>query len=228
MAVASTLLTFPGSHFTPQDFSIMLERVSTIKTGILHGCKVTVAGTNSVNVAEGWVAVRGRLAKIETGTLSFALPSSGSATYYVLVRVDLANADSPSTVYIANALPTDESEDFNFNQYGIAYLNLATITTDPISITQVLNPEVGTEVSYTILASRWNTSAKTYTIASELITSTSDQEILPAIGITDAQLKAYQKANLQDAGQIAGALTIKAYGTVPTIDIPVRIKYRGG
>lgn len=228
MAVASTLLTFPGSHFTPQDFAIMLERVSTIKTGILYGCKVTVAGTNSVNVAEGWVAVRGRLAKIEPGNLSFALPSSGSATYYVLVRVDLANADSPSTVYIANALPTDESEDFNFNQYGIAYLNLATITTDPISITQVLNPEVGTEVSYTILASSWNTSAKTYTIASELITSTSDQEILPAIGITDAQLKAYQKANLQDAGQIAGALTLKAYGTVPTIDIPVRIKYRGG
>lgn len=228
MAVASTLLTFPGSHFTPQDFAIMLERVSIVKTGIMYGCKVTQLGTNSVSVAEGWVAVRGRLIKIEAGSLTFALPSSGSATYYVLVKVDLANSDSPSTVYIANALPTDESEDFNFNQYGVAYLNLATITTDPITITQVLNPEVGTEVEYTLLASGWDSSAKTYTVRSELITSTSDQEFLPAIGITDAQLKALQKANIQDGGQSAGVATLKAYGVVPTINIPIRIKYRGG
>lgn len=228
MAVASTLLTFPGSHFTPQDFAIMLERVSTVKTGIMYGCKVTQLGSNSVSVAEGWVAVRGRLVKVESGSLTFALPSSGSATYYVLVKVDLANSDSPSTVYIASSLPTDESADFNFNQYGVAYLNLATITTDPIEITQILTPEVGTEVSYTIAASGWDQTNKTYRITSELITSTSDQEILPAVGITDEQLKAFQKANMQDGGQSAGVAVIKAYGTIPTVDIPIRIKYKGG
>lgn len=228
MAVSSTLLTYPGASFTPQDFAIMLERVSIVKTGIMYGCNVTALGTNSVSVAEGWVAVRGRLVKVETGSLNFALPSSGSATYYVLVKIDLANSDSPSSVYISNALPDDESEDFNFNQYGIAYFCLATITTDPLTITQILKPEVGTEVNYTLEASSWLPTQKNYVIRSELITSTSDQEIIPAIGITDTQLKAFQKANIQDAGQTAGSLTIKAYGTVPTVDIPIRIKYKGG
>lgn len=228
MAVGSTLLTFPGATFTPQDFSIMLERVSVVKTGILFGCKVEALSTNSVSVAEGWYAVRGRLIKIQNGSLSFSLPASGSATYYILVKVDLANADSPSSVYIASSLPSDESENFNYVQGGVAYGILATIITDPLTITQVLRPEIGTEVSYILAAASWNSTYKTYTIANPLITATSDQEFLPAVGITDSQLKALQKANIQDAGQIAGSVTLKAYGVIPTIDIPIRIKYRGG
>lgn len=228
MEVGSTLLTFPDANFTPQDFSIMLERISAIKTGILHGCVVTPLGTNSVSVAEGWVAVRGRLVKVEEGSLTFALPATGSMTYYVLLKVDLANTDAPSSVYIADALPQDESEDFNYDQNGIAYCLMATIVTDPLTITQVLNPEVGTEVNYTLLASGWDAGAKTYIVNSELITGTSDQEFLPAVDITSAQLKALQKANIQDAGQTAGSATLKAFGSVPSVDIPIRIKYRGG
>lgn len=79
--------------------------------------------------------------------------------------------------------------------------------------------------SYTLSASSW--SAGSYTISDSLITTSSNQEVLPAVGITLDQLKALQTAMLVDGGQSAGKLTLKAMGTAPTIDIPIRIIFRG-
>ena len=79
--------------------------------------------------------------------------------------------------------------------------------------------------SYTLSASSWNDGS--YTISDSLITATSNQEVMPAVGITLDQLKALQTAMLVDGGQSAGKLTLKAMGTAPTIDIPIRIIFRG-
>lgn len=77
----------------------------------------------------------------------------------------------------------------------------------------------------TLAASGW--SGGSYTLAVEGVTATSNQEILPAVDITRDQLDALQKANIQDAGQAAGSLVLKAFGTVPTDDLPIRIIVRG-
>ena len=77
----------------------------------------------------------------------------------------------------------------------------------------------------TLSASSWSSSS--YTISDSLITATSNQEILPAVDITLDQLKALQTATLVDGGQSAGKLTLKAMGTTPAIDIPIRIIFRG-
>lgn len=79
--------------------------------------------------------------------------------------------------------------------------------------------------SYTLSASSWSNG--TYTISDSLITTSSNQEVLPAVDITLDQLKALQTAMLVDGGQSAGKLTLKAMGTEPTIDIPIRIIFRG-
>ena len=79
--------------------------------------------------------------------------------------------------------------------------------------------------SFTLSASSW--SSGSYTIIDSLITASSNQEILPAISITTDQMKALQKANIIDSGQSDGSLTLKALGTVPTIDIPIRVIFRG-
>lgn len=79
--------------------------------------------------------------------------------------------------------------------------------------------------SVTLSASSW--SSGSYTISDSLITSSSNQEILPAVGITADQMKALQKAMIVDAGQSAGSMTITCLGTVPTIDIPIRVIFRG-
>lgn len=82
-----------------------------------------------------------------------------------------------------------------------------------------------TIVTATLSASGWADGV--YVLSVNGVTATSNQELLPAVDITAEQLEALQAANIQDGGQTAGNITLKAYGDVPTIDIPVRVIKRG-
>ena len=76
----------------------------------------------------------------------------------------------------------------------------------------------------TLLAANW--ADGNYTLALDGVTATSNVEVLPGLNITAEELEALQGANIQDGGQAAGAITIKAFGDVPTIDIPIRVIVR--
>lgn len=82
-----------------------------------------------------------------------------------------------------------------------------------------------TTISTTLYAVTWNNG--TYTITNDMITTTSNQEVILAVGITEEQYKAMSAAMIVDNGQTTGSMTLKALGKVPTIDIPIRIIYRG-
>ena len=82
-----------------------------------------------------------------------------------------------------------------------------------------------TTKSITLSASGW--SSGIYTISDNLITNTSNQEIIPSPAISANQYKALVKASLVATGQSAGSITIKAFGATPTIDIPVTVIFRG-
>ena len=82
-----------------------------------------------------------------------------------------------------------------------------------------------TTVSATLSASGWADGS--YTLSVSGVTTTSNQEVLPAVDITAEQLAALQEANIQDGGQTTGKITLKAFGSVPTVDIPIRIIVRG-
>lgn len=82
-----------------------------------------------------------------------------------------------------------------------------------------------TTKSITLSASGW--SSGTYTISDNLITNTSNQEIIPSPSISADQYKALVKASLVATGQSAGSITIKAFGATPKIDIPVTVIFRG-
>ena len=84
---------------------------------------------------------------------------------------------------------------------------------------------VSTIVTATLATNGWSNGA--YILTVDGVTTTSNQEILPAVDITAEQLEALQAANIQDGGQAAGNITLKAYGDVPTIDIPIRVIKRG-
>ena len=85
----------------------------------------------------------------------------------------------------------------------------------------------------TLSSSSW--SSRIYTWEDEDITDTCPIEIIPQTSITDAQLKALQKANIIGGTQIGadatsgttGSIQLVAKGTVPTIDIPVTFIIRG-
>ena len=121
------------------------------------------------------------------------------------------------TVWVNDSKPAINADNLNKIELGIE-ANDTAIAENKTAITS-------TTKNYTLSASSW--SDGTYTISDALITATSNQEILPAVGITLDQLKALQTAMLVDGGQSAGSLTLKAMGTAPTIDIPIRIIFRG-
>ena len=79
--------------------------------------------------------------------------------------------------------------------------------------------------NFTLSSSSWSNGS--YTIRDSLITATSNQEIIPAPSISADQYKAFVKASIVATGQTAGAITIKAFGTTPTINIPVTVIFRG-
>ena len=85
--------------------------------------------------------------------------------------------------------------------------------------------EKSTTVEATLLASGW--AEGEYTLIVDGVTADSYQEVLPALGISGEQLAALQSANIQDAGQREDAMVLKAYGEVPTIDLPIRVVLRG-
>lgn len=80
-----------------------------------------------------------------------------------------------------------------------------------------------------LLAASWTGDATPYgyTLTVSGVTATSNQEVLPALNITAEQLEALQSANIQDGGQAANTMTLKAYGDKPTVDIPIRVIKRG-
>ena len=65
-----------------------------------------------------------------------------------------------------------------------------------------------------------------YELSVDGVTKTSNQEIMPADGITDEQMYHLQGANLQDGGQDTNKIVLEAFGVKPSIDIPIKIIMR--
>jgi hypothetical protein len=86
-----------------------------------------------------------------------------------------------------------------------------------------------TTTEATLLASGWmgENAPYIYNLSVTGVTDTSNQELLPALDITTAQLTALQAANIQDNDQYEDTVSLKAFGTKPTIDLPIRIILRG-
>ena len=99
----------------------------------------------------------------------------------------------------------------------------------PLSPTDFGAAGTSTVVTATLTAANWSGSAAPYTYALTVsgVTATSNQEILPALDITTEQLEAMQAANIQDGGQAANKITLKAYSDKPTVDLPIRVIKRG-
>lgn len=88
---------------------------------------------------------------------------------------------------------------------------------------------VGEENEVTLLAASWTGSAApySYTLAVDGVTATSTNDLNPSLSITAEQLEALQLANIIDGGQSSGTITLRAYGTKPSIDIPIRVHVKG-
>ena len=96
---------------------------------------------------------------------------------------------------------------------------------DAVSPAAILAAGKSAIYTATLLAANWSNAAYTLTVTG--VTTASAVEVMPGLDITQDQLEALQAANLQDGGQSAGSITLKAFGDVPANDLPVRLIVRG-
>lgn len=158
---------------------------------------------------------------------------------------DMVHTSSSIPVTAGEALTINYSADVDVSAYataynGDAYLNTITLSasgsiiTVPANCTQLeltVKAVSGTitpsDITCLSVTTRINIAPYMQTVNVEGVTATSANEILPALGITQEQLSELQAANLQDGGQTAGNITLKAFGEEPSVDLPVRIIVRG-
>lgn len=78
------------------------------------------------------------------------------------------------------------------------------------------------------IGTTWDGSSAPYTQTLSIsgVKANSIVEISLPSSATAAQVTAFQKLNLQDGGQAAGSITIRAFGTKNTISIPVNVVVR--
>lgn len=156
---------------------------------------------------------------IDNGINSAATTAGSASTTAAQASTDAAAAQAAANSAISSAASASQA----------ASDAAAAVTTEKeraeAAETAIINSIPSTTVNMTLYAETWNNGS--YTITNDLITSTSNQELVTAVGITADQYKALSAAMIVDGGQSAGSLTLKALGNVPTIDIPIRIIYRG-
>lgn len=133
-----------------------------------------------------------------------------------------------NTVYPLVASVPDLMMVFNFI-YGKVSRQIIRIINDTWSYTVFNLASESNIVNETLSSSSWtgDSAPYTYTLAVTGVTTTSNQELLPALNITSEQLTALQAANIQDGGQSADTIILKAFGDKPTVDLPIRVILRG-
>ena len=131
------------------------------------------------------------------------------------------NADGTISLVDATAYSTEGD---TFGATDINATNQA-VNANSTNISALQQTIKTTTKNITLTAASW--SSGSYTISDGLITASSIQEIIPATNISVDQYKALVKASIVATGQSVGSITIKAFGTVPSIDIPVTVIFRG-
>lgn len=131
------------------------------------------------------------------------------------------NADGTISLVDATAYSTEG------DVFGAADINATNqaVNGNSTNISALQQKIATTTKNITLTAASWSNGS--YTIRDSLITASSIQEIIPATNISADQYKALVKASIVATGQSAGSITIKAFGTTPTIDIPITVIFRG-
>jgi len=141
------------------------------------------------------------------------------------VQADWAETDDTDDAFIKNK-PAIPSAPGDVGAAAATHASQhASGGTDAVSPASIGAAAKSTVAAATLLAASW--SGESYTLAVTGAAAGSAVEVLPGLSITSDQLDALQGANMQDGGQAAGSITLKAFGDVPTIDIPVRVIVRG-
>ena len=142
MAVIASNKVFPLAEIEATDFAELIDAISPYKYCIMRGCAVYKSSTvGAVYIDDGQVLIRGRVITITGGTFPIPLPSTASATYYVIVECNISasTVDASASVVAVTSLASYDSPDVaNFNATGTkTYLILAVVQRNQTEVTTV-------------------------------------------------------------------------------------------
>lgn len=138
-------------------------------------------------------------------------------------RRTLTNVNDPTDVKIVDVTRSEGAVTEQGSPIGASALN------DLEARIQDMNTSlIGSAVEYTLPAANWASATHLITIAVTGVTVASNQEILPLLATSAANIAnnaALQQANISDAGQDSGTITLYAEN-IPEVDLKVRIIVR--
>ena len=177
--------------------------------------KVDKVNGKSLSTEDYTTEEKNKLSGIESGANKTTVDSSLSSTSTNPVQNKVINTKFTS---VQSDIDTKQTK---ITASGILKGNGAGGVSAAVKGTDYAAPSVG--VTATLRASGWAAGAKTQTVSVSGVTATTNGSLRIAQSATDEQFAAWGAAQPRVTAQAAGTLTVKAAGTVPTIDIPVEV-----
>ena len=198
-----------------------------------------MAFLDETGLAHFWQQILGRLNNfvraeegkgLSTNDLTNTLKSNYDAAYTYSTSTHAPTDAEKNVIVGIQKNGTNLSVDSNRRVNITVPTKTSDLTNDSSFVTQTtLNTTIETTksktVSATLFASNWTGASApyTYTLAVTGVTASSNGSLRIAQSTTDEQFTAWGAAQPRVTAQAAGTLTVKAAGTVPTIDIPVEV-----
>ena len=198
-----------------------------------------MAFLDETGLAHFWQQILGRLNNfvraeegkgLSTNDLTNTLKSNYDTAYNYSISAHAPTDAEKNVIVGIQKNGTNLSVDSNRRVNITIPTKTSDLTNDSSFVTQTtLNTTIATTksktVSATLFASNWTGASApyTYTLAVTDVTASSNGSLRIAQSATGEQFTAWGAAQLRVTAQAAGTLTVKATGTVPTIDIPVEV-----
>ena len=198
-----------------------------------------MAFLDETGLAHFWQQILGRLNNfvraeegkgLSTNDLTNTLKSNYDTAYNYSISAHAPTDAEKNVIVGIQKNGTNLSVDSNRKVNITVPTKTSDLTNDSSFVTQTtLNTAIVTTKSKTVpatlFASNWTGASApyTYTLAVTDVTVSSNGVLRIAQSAADEQFAAWGAAQPRVTAQAAGTLTLKATGTVPTIDIPVEV-----
>ena len=132
------LITYDQKLVTPKDDALIHQ--FGISNGILYGCEVTIANSNTLHITGGQGIIYGRQWEISEGDITVTLPASGSLRGRLYVKLNLSNTTNPIELLVQTAVTLpDLTDDDQVNvDNSVSELEICTFDVSSLTISNLV------------------------------------------------------------------------------------------
>lgn len=132
-----TLKQYDKSAVQPTDDAVLYNAFMGV-SAVIQGAECTIIGANQIRIATGRIVICGREVAIDDETVTANLSTSGDKQGRLILRIDMANTETPAyfTTQVGAPLPALVQEDIN--EDGLIYeFAMATYVCGELAISDI-------------------------------------------------------------------------------------------